>query len=131
MSTAPPLGRLLLPALLLPLAACLAPTAPQPVRIEHVVLCWLADPGNPTHRARVVAASEELASIPTVLTLHVGTALESEREIVDDSFDVGLVIGFADEAGLEAYLDHPDHLARVADVFGPLSARIIVYDVRR
>lgn len=131
MNAAPRLGRLLLTALLLPLSACLAPTPRDPVRIEHVVLCWLADPGNPTHRDRVLAASEELASIPTVLTLHVGTALESDRAIVDDSFDVGLVIGFADEAGLQAYLDHPAHLARVAEVFGPLSARIVVYDVRR
>ena len=99
--------------------------------MEHVVLCWLAAPADPGARARVIEASEELRAIPQVLSLTVGSALPSEREIVDDSFDVGLVIGFRSEADLAAYLTHPEHVRRVEEVFGPLSERIVVYDLVR
>ncbi|MEO0650470.1 MAG: Dabb family protein [Planctomycetota bacterium] len=111
------------------LAACVAPPGSDPVRIEHVVLCWLEEPGNPEHRRAVIEASEALRAIPEVRRLQVGVALPSERTVVDDSFDVALVIGFASAEDLAVYETHPEHVRRVEQVFAPLSARIVVHDI--
>ena len=118
-------------ALAAALGSCAAPERLVEPTVEHVVLCWLVEPVTDEAKARVIAASEELVVIPEVLSVTAGTALPSEREIVDDSFDVGIVIGFRSEQDLATYLVHPEHVSRVEAVFGPLSERILIYDVIR
>ena len=118
--------------LLAPLQADLATAGeePAPAGIKHVVLCWLEEPGNAEHRRRVSEVSRELVMIPEVQDLAVGTAVPSERPIVEDTFDIGLVMTFRDEAALNTYLDHPEHVRRVQDTLGPLCARVQVLDIR-
>jgi hypothetical protein len=48
---------------------------------------------------------------------------------VDDSFDVGLVMRFANQADLSAYEKHPMHVKAVNEVLKPLAAKLLVYDV--
>lgn len=96
--------------------------------INHVVLIWLKDPGNAGHRARIIAGSRQLRAIPGVLEVRVGRVVPSDRAVVDDSFDVALVMTFTDTAALAAYVDHPRHQRLLAEVFRPLVDRILVYD---
>ncbi len=58
----------------------------------------------------------------------IGTAVASERPIVDSSFDVALVISFTDKAALDSYLTHPLHVQLVEQTLKPLVERILVYD---
>ena len=44
-----------------------------------------------------------------VINARAGNPIMSERSIVDDSFDVGIIIEVEDEEGLQEYLDHPIH----------------------
>ena len=69
-----------------------------------------------------------LKSIPGVVSLRAGTAIASERPIVDSSFDVALVISFTDRSALNSYLSHPLHVELVETTLKPLVARILVYD---
>jgi hypothetical protein len=71
-----------------------------------------------------------LTSIPGVLSLRAGTAVASNRPIVDSTFDVALVISFSDRAALDSYLIHPLHVQLVEKTLKPLVARILVYDFR-
>ncbi len=96
--------------------------------INHVVLIWLKDPGNADHRARIIAGSHRLRTIPGVLEVRVGRVLPSDREVVDDSFDVALIMTFPGTAALDAYVGHPRHRRLLAEVFRPLVDRILVYD---
>ena len=97
--------------------------------IKHVVFCWLHEPGRTDQVQRIINSSRELKSIPGVMDIRAGTALPSERPIVDDSFDVGITMTFSDKTALDNYLTHPEHLSRVNRVFRPLCERILVYDI--
>jgi hypothetical protein len=96
--------------------------------IKHVVFCWLAQP-SAENRARVVSTSKELATIPGVIDLVAGTALPGGRDIVDDSFDVGVAMTFRNKQDMENYLVSEAHMSRVREVLQPLCGRILVYDI--
>ncbi len=63
-------------------------------RVIHVVLLWLNEPGNVEHRRELIEVSRSFASIPGIVSVKVGAPVVSEREVVDDSFDVGLYLEF-------------------------------------
>ena len=102
----------------------------HPGEVAHVVLVWLKQPGDAATKGRLVATARDLAErIPGIRMLSVGDALPSERDVVDDSFDLGLVMHFVDAAALAAYEVHPVHTAAVRDVLAPAAAKLVVYDV--
>lgn len=123
-----------LPALLalcLALLGCSALTPqPQESRIHHVVLLWLKTPGDETARREILAASERLRRISGVMAMTSGVVVESDRPIVDDSFDVALTLSFRDQQALEHYLEHPLHRQLVTEIIRPRVARIRVHDYR-
>jgi len=103
--------------------------APKSGSVDHVVLIWLKRPGNTADRQALRQAADELKAIPQVKSISHGTALASERPIVDDSFDVGFVMRFDSPADLHAYEMDPRHVAKVNSVLKPLTKKIVVYDV--
>ena len=99
-------------------------------KVEHVVLVWLKKPGDAADRAKVVSAAKMFqAEIREIQHLSVGTPLASDRPVVDDSFDVGLVMRFANSTDLGTYEKHPVHVKAVKEVLGPIAAKLLVYDV--
>ena len=104
--------------------------SPGSGRVYHVVLCWLKDSGSADARRQLIDASYKLQSIPGVLEVHAGSAFPSERPIVDDSFDVGIVFVLKDREALAAYLENPTHKQVVATVLKPLAARVLIYDIQ-
>lgn len=79
-------------------------------------------------RQRLIEVSRSLRSIPGVRELRLGPPLESNRDIVDDSFDVGLYLRFDSVDALQAYLGHPQHVRAVREVIGPLTRQLRVHD---
>lgn len=120
----------LLPLLVISLLAVTADRAGVAGEVQHVVLIWLADPGNRQHVEEIVDASIVLAQLPGVESLRIGEALASERAVVDSSYDLALVFTFADAAALNRYLTHPDHRAATERTLRPRVARMQVYDFR-
>ena len=98
--------------------------------IHHVVLCWLKEPGNEEHRQRIVEATESFREIPGVMAARAGQVIPSDRSIVDDSFDVGILVLVPDGKSLTEYLEHPIHQKAKKDVLLPLVEKIVVYDFR-
>jgi hypothetical protein len=91
---------------------------------------WLNEPGNATHKAQMTAAARAFPKeIPGILSMSIGDALPSPREVVDDSFDLALVMRFRDKASLDAYEKHPVHVKAVKEVLAPNASRLKVYDV--
>jgi hypothetical protein len=119
----------LLTAVFLASCATIAPPA-KPGTVDHVVLVWLKRPGNEDDKQTLINKSRELRAIPGIRFLDSGTALPSERPIVDDSFDIAFVIRFDSPAALKAYAVHPVHV-KARDELLRLSRRILVYDVTR
>ncbi len=102
----------------------------SPSKVEHVVLIWLKKPGDPAARDQVILEAKKFqAEIREIQHLSVGTPLASERSVVDDSFDVGLVMRFANAADLSVYEKHPVHTQSVTTVLRPLAKKLLVYDI--
>ncbi|MCA8951444.1 MAG: Dabb family protein [Planctomycetes bacterium] len=124
---------LVLAAVFVPvLASCAAVGERRPPAgtVDHIVLIWLQQPGDQAAIARIEATAADLArAIDGIVDLNVGRALASDRDVVDDSFDVALVMRFRDAAAMNAYLVHPVHVRAVTEVLQPLTARLLVYDV--
>ena len=99
-------------------------------RIHHVVLCWLKDSGNAAQRDQIMDVSRSFRTIPGVLDVCVGEVIESDRRIVDDSFDVAITLSFANIEDLEAYLVHPTHQKAADEVLFPVVKKVVVYDFK-
>lgn len=63
----------------------------------------LEEPGNPAHRRLIIERMREFRDIPGVLELQVGPVLPSDRSIVDDGFDVGIVMRVASPEDLRLF----------------------------
>jgi len=97
-------------------------------QIVHVVLIWLHEPGNVEHIEKIIQASKPLKDISGIQELRVGRSVPSDREVVDDSFDVALYIFFDSRDAMQRYLVDPIHNKAVDNAIRPLSKKIIVYD---
>jgi hypothetical protein len=110
--------------------ATIAPPAAKGT-VDHVVLMWLKRPGNAADRLALLSACSDLREIPGIKFLDSGTALASDRPVVDDSFDVGLTVRFDSAKSLHAYETDPRHWRKVNEVLKPLTKKIVVYDIVR
>lgn len=104
--------------------------ATEEKRLHHVVLCWLKEPGNKTDRKKIIEVTKLFNDIPGVINATAGEVVMSDRDIVDDSYDVGILIVTKNENELQKYLDHPIHQKAKKDVLVPLVDKILVYDFR-
>ena len=96
--------------------------------VVHTVFLWLQQPGDQRHRQQLLQATERLRAIPGVLDIRFGEVIASDRDIVDDSFDVGIYFYFRDIAAMNRYLAHPVHTTVVKDEIEPIVNRIRAYD---
>lgn len=94
----------------------------------HMVYFWMREGAEDTDALKLAAGCRTyLAAIPTVLRLEVGFPAGTQRDVVDNSYGVGLMVEFADAEGHAVYHDHPDHL-RFIEQCSPLWSRVQVYD---
>jgi len=106
-----------------------APKLSRSGKINHVGLVWLNEPGNAEHRQKIIDAAHSFArGIPEVQFLSVGQTLPSASPYVDDSFDICVVMQFADRAAMDRYNKHPVHEKAAREAFLPLSRKILFYD---
>ena len=99
-------------------------------RLYHLVLCWLKEPGDEMHRKQIIEITKTFQKIPGVIEAQAGEVVLSDRDIVDDSYDVGILIVTKNENELQKYLDHPIHQKAKKDVLVPLVDKILVYDFK-
>ena len=75
-------------------------------------------------------ACEKFPKIPGVLRVATGEVVISDRPIVEDSYDVGLLVVVEDEEALQQYLDHPIHRKAKKEVMLPMVEKVLVYDFK-
>jgi Stress responsive A/B Barrel Domain len=117
-------------AALLSSCATIAPPAPKG-SVDHVVMFWQKKPGDVQDRQKITAAMDRLRVIEGITFLDYGTAVPSDRPVVDDSFDVALLVRFKNADALHAYESDPRHTKEVKEVLLPLTKKIQVYDFTR
>lgn len=95
---------------------------------SHVVIFW-TDPEQPDAADRLIEGIEHyLKDIPGVQHFHAGRMVRSHRAVVDQTYQVGLNLVFADKAAQDAYQEHPRHVEFVEKVFKKVCKRAVVYD---
>lgn len=96
----------------------------------HAVFFWL-DPGAPNaaRQQLIDDCTKYLTNIPTVRHVWAGRPAMTPREVVDNSYDVGVVVVLDDDAGHDVYQAHPLHKEFIARN-KPNWKRQQVYDFR-
>ena len=94
--------------------------------INHLVLITLQSPSDA--QSLIEDCNRLLPPIDSVRTWWVGVPVETGRDAVDDDYEVGLCVGFDDEDGLQAYLEHPLHLELVG-AWRPKVDQFRIFDV--
>ena len=121
--------RIVLVALVLFAATGCSMNRPK-AQISHVVVAWLKNPGDEAARQRIIDETEKFRQIPGVVDITIGRPVPSTRPVVDSTWDIAAVITFKDEAYLRAYDEHPIHKKAVSEVSRPLTAKVLIYDIR-
>ncbi|MER2491520.1 Dabb family protein [Catenovulum sediminis] len=98
--------------------------------IQHVVFLWLKVETPQATKSKVIEESIALKSLSMVKHVSAGYALSSERSIVDDSYDIGIIFEFASQADLAEFLVHPAHQTLVVQTVKPALEKILVYDIK-
>ena len=93
----------------------------------HHVFFWLKEPENPEARKQFELGLQNLIKVPQIRSYHIGTPVESPREVVDDSFTYSYMAFFKSKEDQEIYQTHPIHLQFIEDC-QHLWEKVIVYD---
>jgi hypothetical protein len=81
----------------------------------HVVLFWLKTGSPQTARSALAAdCLSLLGKIPGVKFISAGHPAMTPREVVDNSYDVGLCVILEDQAAHDVYQTHALHLEFIA-----------------
>ena len=76
----------------------------------HIVYFWMKPGSTDAARAQLIRdAKDYLGKIPTVRNLWTGRPAMTPREVVDNSYDVGLCVVLDDSAGHDVYQVHELH----------------------
>src|SRR4051812_18995986 len=96
----------------------------------HTVYFWLNDGAPPAAREQLVNDCRAyLAKIPTVRHLWAGRPAMTPRDVVDNSYAVGLTVVLDDAAGHDVYQVHDLHQEFIARN-KPNWKRVQVYDFK-
>lgn len=96
----------------------------------HHVFFWLVRPGAVDDQQLLMEGIRSLAVIPVVQQFYVGIAAGTAlREVIDNTYDVSLMLIFNNEIDQEIYQQHPIHVAFV-EKYNHLWQKVLVYDVQ-
>ena len=94
----------------------------------HTVFFWLNEEVSPEEREAFMAGCRELGQIEAVAGVHVGPpAPTPDRDVVDHSYDVALILHFEDMVAHDGYQEAPAHQDFI-DAYQHLWERVQVYD---
>ena len=93
----------------------------------HHVFFWLKEPENDEARRDFEIGLQALVKVPQIQSYHIGTPVESPREVVEDSFTYSYMAFFRNKSDQNIYQTHPIHLKFIEDC-QHLWAKVIVYD---
>jgi hypothetical protein len=97
--------------------------------VLHIVHFWLKPEVGEDRRRAMAQALRGLGESPNVGRVRVGRPAGTPREVVDNSYDLQLLIEFADQAAADAYQApedkrHTDFINEFHDDW----ARVLIYD---
>ena len=93
----------------------------------HTVFFWLKDKNNQADHKALHDGLLELSKIDLIQIAYVGTRANTNRAVIDTTYDFSITFIFDTPDQQAAYQTDPDHLAFVAKC-SHLWEKVIVYD---
>ena len=93
----------------------------------HTVFFWLKEKTNVQHREQLNAGILKLSEIDEIGHAYVGQPANTNREVIDTSYDFSITFIFDTPDKQDIYQDHADHHAFIADC-SSLWDKVQVYD---
>lgn len=93
----------------------------------HHVYFWMNPDATDADRQKLAAGIRSLATIETIKMSHVGTPADTDRSVIDRSYDFSWLAIFDTPADEEIYQKHPVHLKFVENC-RHLWQKLVVYD---
>jgi hypothetical protein len=93
----------------------------------HHVYFWLKNAGSQEDQAHLLKGLQSLKKIETIKMSHIGVPADTNREVIDTSYQFSLMLIFDNRKDQDTYQNHPVHLKFVEDCSN-LWTKVIVYD---
>ncbi|UTA69935.1 Dabb family protein [Emticicia sp. 21SJ11W-3] len=93
----------------------------------HTVFFWLKDKTNEADHKELHAGLLELSKIDLIQTAYVGLPADTNRAVIDSSYQFSITFVFDTPEQQAAYQTDPDHLAFV-EKCSHLWEKVVVYD---
>jgi len=100
----------------------------QTKTVTHIAIIWLKKTAASDSRDALINATKGVLKIPGVKSVQVGSAIQSERPVVDSSYDLGVSMEFESLQALRNYEQNPIHKKSDEDTLKPLASKFIIYD---
>jgi len=94
----------------------------------HHVFFWLKNSDSDEDKHNLIEGLQGLKQTDTPTSIHIGVpAATPARDVIDQSYDVSLLVTFANLNDHDRYQDHPAHL-KFVEQCSHLWERVKVYD---
>lgn len=91
----------------------------------HHVHFWLK---NKEDQPTLIEGLNTLLPIPHIRQIHIGVPADTNRDVIDRSYDVSLLLLFDSPEAQQAYQIDPTHVKFAEEYAKPLCAKVIVQD---
>ncbi|HEY9002342.1 MAG TPA: Dabb family protein [Mucilaginibacter sp.] len=91
----------------------------------HHVHFWLK---NKEDKAKLIEGLETLIPITHIRDMHIGVPADTNRDVIDRSYDVSLLLLFDDLEAEEAYQHDPVHVVFAEHYAKVLCSKVVVSD---
>ncbi|MFB0498348.1 hypothetical protein FHW88_002136 [Mucilaginibacter sp. SG538B] len=91
----------------------------------HHVHFWL---NNKADKDKLIEGLNILLPIPHIRDIHIGVPANTNRDVIDRSYDLSLLILFDSPEAQEAYQVDPTHIIFAEEYAKPLCSKVVVVD---
>jgi len=91
----------------------------------HHVHFWLK---NKADKDKLIGGLNLLKPIPHIRDIHIGVPADTNRDVIDRSYDVSLLLLFNTPEAQAAYQIDPTHIIFAEQYAKPLCAKVVVSD---
>src|ERR1700743_2707130 len=91
----------------------------------HHVHFWLK---NKADKQRLIDGLNTLLPITHIRDIHIGVPADTNRDVIDRSYDVSLLLLFDNKVAQDAYQDDPTHIIFAEQYAKPLCSKVVVQD---
>jgi hypothetical protein len=102
-------------------------TAPLKNRFIHHVFFWLKNPESQEDKQKLIAGLQKLTKAKTIETAHIGVPANTNRDVIERSYQVSWLLVFKTDADQEVYQTDPIHLKFIEEC-SMLWEKVVVYD---